>query len=393
MKVAFLTNILTPYRVYFFDLLYEILKAENGDIRVFVMTKSLPLRPWNYDKLKREYTVLLKGIKFTVGSHQFMSNWMIRRAIVSFAPDALVVAGSWTYPTTWEVMLSKKITDNTETFFWTESHNHTGIPNSSKTKPMVRKIKKHIMNRFDGFCLPGKFAQETISEFVDISRKIVIPLPNLVDNNYYDVANNMREKKRELREERNISTDRFVFFTPARMRDIKGQLSFFTNVVDAVKNKHITFVLAGEGPDKEAIVKFGKENHIDIRVYNYQNQDQIREWFALSDAFLLPSLSDPNPLSNIEAAWAGLPLCISCYVGNGPELVEDGVNGVIFDTLNKDSVCTKIGFIISQDKEWLKRAGQSARQKAEEGFDSFNETNKFLTSLKEMIGHDHQLKK
>ena len=63
MKIAFLTNILTPYRCYFYDQLYNALKREKDDMKVFVMTGALPLRPWTYDSLKREYTTLLKGHK------------------------------------------------------------------------------------------------------------------------------------------------------------------------------------------------------------------------------------------------------------------------------------------------------------------------------------------
>jgi glycosyltransferase involved in cell wall biosynthesis len=384
MKIAFLTNILTPYRVFFFDQIYKTLRKEKGDMRVFVMTDSLPLRPWSFHELKREYTILVKGIKFTLGSHQFMSNIVVKKQILSFSPDVLIVAGSWTYPTTWEVMLDKRITKNTKTLFWTESHNHTGIANSTKTKPAVRKIKQNLINRFDGFCLPGEYALETVSQIVDVNCKTIIRLPNLVDNEYYNEANSMRGRKDALRIEKGIPIDRFVFFTPARMRDLKGQLPFFRNVIDAVANKPVSFILAGEGPDKDAIKDIGTQNKMDIRIYDYQSQEQIREWLSLSDAFLLPSLSDPNPLSNIEAAWAGLPLCISCYVGNGPELVEDGVNGVIFDTLDRNSVCEKIEFVLNQEESWLEKAGRSSHQKAEEGFEAEKESVKFIKSLAEI---------
>ena len=384
MRIAFLTNILTPYRVFFFDQLYKTLRVEAGDMRVFVMTDSLPLRPWNFQDLKREYTVLLKSKKFFIHDNDFLISFNIKKEVIDFSPDILIVAGSWTYPTTWEVMFDKRITRNTKTFFWTESHNHTGIANSTKTRPAVRKIKQKLINRFDGFCMPGKYALETISQIVDVNSKTIIRLPNLVDDKYFDEANRIRNNKATLRMEKDIPMDRFVFFTPARMRDLKGQLPFFRNVIDAVKEKKVTFVLAGEGPDKDAIEEIGNQNNIDIRIYDYQTQEQIREWLSLADAFLLPSLSDPNPLSNIEAAWAGLPLCVSCYVGNGPELVEDGVNGVIFDTLNKKSVSEKIKFVLQQNKTWKENAGKISHGKAEEGFDSQKESIKFINALKKL---------
>lgn len=379
MRVAFLTNILTPYRVFFFDILYELLGLNN--LKCYVMTEMLPLRPWSYSDLKREYTELLKGKQLFFRGNDYLFSYNAIKAVSEFAPDVLIIAGSWTYPTTWAVMLSGKVKKKTKIFFWTESHNHTGVSNSTKTRPAIRKIKQVILKKFDGFCLPGKYALETITELIDLSQKKIVYLPNIVDNNFYSKANILRERKCELREEREIPEHNFVFFIPASMRQLKGQTPFFENVVDVVKDKPITFVLAGEGPDKNKIERIGKENDLDIRILDYQNQTQIREWYALSDAFLLPSLSDANPLSNIEAAWAGLPLCISCYVGNGPELVEDGVNGVIFDTLNKRSVCEKIEFVLEQDKEWVKKAGLLSHNKAEQGFDSIRESKKFVNTL------------
>jgi glycosyltransferase involved in cell wall biosynthesis len=60
--------------------------------------------------------------------------------------------------------------------------------------------------------------------------------------------------------------------------------------------------------------------------------------YAQADGFCLPSLSDPNPLSVIEALWAGLPLLLSTKVGNHPECLEQGKNGFAFDPLKASSV-------------------------------------------------------
>ena len=39
---------------------------------------------------------------------------------------------------------------------------------------------------------------------------------------------------------------------------------------------------------------------------------------------ILPSLSDPNPLSCIEACWSANPLIVSEHVGNNPEIITEG---------------------------------------------------------------------
>ena len=381
MKVAFLTNILTPYRIHFFDEVFSQLTQIDGELSVFVMTDELPLRPWNYNDLKRKYTHLLTGKRIDIGTNDYLYNKTAIKDILDFKPDVLIVAGSWTYPTVWKTVSSNRIKQQCPVLFWTESHDHTGLPNASKTNPVIKKIKKFTLCQFDGFCLPGKYAIENISQYVDTNKVQIIRLPNLIDNEYYACANEMRKKKVILRKEKGIQDDMKVFFTPARMIDLKGQLPFFTNVAKLVKGEKVMFIIAGEGPDKSAIEELAARENINMCILDYQNQEQIREWEALSDVFLLPSLSDSNPLTNIEAAWAGLPLCVSSYVGNAPELVEEYLNGVIFDTLNKEDVEKKISFVLKQSDEWFLKAGNLSYQKAQENFEIHNEVSKFITEL------------
>lgn len=389
MNIAVLTNILTPYRVYFFDTLSKVSNERNDNFKVFVMTEGLPLYPWNYEQLKRDYTRLMPGKKIFIKNEDYLFNSSVVKEIDHFSPDVLVVAGSWTYPTVWQTMLSKKITKKCQMLFWTESHNHTGINNSSKVNPLVKMVKSYIFNKFDGFCLPGKYAKETLESVIDIKNKSIVRLPNLVDNPFYAQAITMRENKDALREELAVDQDAFVFFTPARLSEVKGQVPFFTNLDPKRFPKKTLFVLAGQGEDKERIQSIATEKNINIRILDYQNQNDVLKWLSLSDAFLLPSLSDPNPLAVIEASWAGLPLCVSVCVGNNPELVEEGKNGVVFDTLSAESVNEKIGFILSQSDEWLCSAGQLSHKKAAAEFETRLETEKFVDALEKIVNGEN----
>ena len=115
---------------------------------------------------------------------------------------------------------------------------------------------------------------------------------------------------------------------------------------------------------KEEIERYASANHIDVRLTGFLNQDQVTDYLALADWFLLPSLSDPNPLSVIEAMWAGLPLACSKYVGNNPETLTDGVNGFLFDTLDKGEMEETLKKIKEADEDWLKKAGEASLEVA-----------------------------
>ena len=65
------------------------------------------------------------------------------------------------------------------------------------------------------------------------------------------------------------------------------------------------------------------------------NVSDPSKYYRESRFFILTSASEGNPLCIAEAMSAGLPI-IAPRVGGIPDLVEDGVNGFLFD-VNSDS--------------------------------------------------------
>jgi glycosyltransferase involved in cell wall biosynthesis len=57
--------------------------------------------------------------------------------------------------------------------------------------------------------------------------------------------------------------------------------------------------------------------------------EEVRRVLWASDAFVLNTRRDPNPLSAIEAAAAGLPIVMSAVAGNIRELVEASNTGFV----------------------------------------------------------------
>lgn len=381
MKVAIVTNIITPYRKRFYDEMFEQLEANGDEFKVFSMTDSLPLRPWTFKDLKSSYMTLLPGKKIVLKMQDMdiLFNFKVNRYLKEFNPDIVIVAGSWTYPTTMLMLFRKQ--ENTKYLFWAESHEHRAGNTELRSKGLMSILKKSLYDKFDGFCVPGKYANESVSQIVE-NRGLRLRLPNLVDNKYYVQANKMRDDKDALRKKYGISTDKTVFITPSRLIPRKGIDLFLNSIKRLRENDDAIFLLAGEGPLESNIKQIAVDGRIDVRLLGYCDQDTIRELYAASDIFLLPSLSDPNPLTVIEAAFAGLPLLVSEYTGNNPELCVDGTNGFVFRTDDADSVRKAYLDIMSKDKEWLRESGEQSLKIAKENFDCKNEVTKFIELIK-----------
>ena len=126
--------------------------------------------------------------------------------------------------------------------------------------------------------------------------------------------------------------------------------------------------LANELKDK--IAASAKEFNVDVRLLGFQNQGAIVELYSIADVFLLPSLSDANPLTCIEALWAGLPLFISNHCGNYPEVVKPEENGYVFNYTNKKEAIDNLTKIINSSNQWRTNAKKVSLEIAKDKYDS-----------------------
>ena len=156
MRLMFITNILTPYRLSFYDSLYSAINREKWNLQVVVMTDGLPLRPWNYNDLKREYTKLLPCKKFFCGEVDILFNFGVKKTIREYKPNVVILAGSWTYPTTLYVtkFRSKILPKNCQLLFWYESHDNASDAFKAKSikKGIIHNLKTEFLKKFDGSC-------------------------------------------------------------------------------------------------------------------------------------------------------------------------------------------------------------------------------------------------
>lgn len=63
-------------------------------------------------------------------------------------------------------------------------------------------------------------------------------------------------------------------------------------------------------------------------------QEDVRPWYGVADAFVLPTLYDPLPNAALEALACGLPVLTSTKCG-AAELIRPGVNGEVVDALDR----------------------------------------------------------
>ena len=93
MKYLILTNILTPYRRFFYDELYKLAKTQGDEFHVILMAETEPNRNWYYKDYKTQYSELLYGKTITINDIFIHINWHVKKTLIKYNPDLVIFVG------------------------------------------------------------------------------------------------------------------------------------------------------------------------------------------------------------------------------------------------------------------------------------------------------------
>ncbi|HEY6228771.1 MAG TPA: glycosyltransferase family 4 protein [Verrucomicrobiae bacterium] len=93
---------------------------------------------------------------------------------------------------------------------------------------------------------------------------------------------------------------------------------------------------------------------------------EIKEALSRATLLVLPSLEENCPVSILEGMAAGIPIAAS-RAGGIPDLIDDGVTGLLFDPRQPDSIRIAIERLLSEPAA-AHQFASAARQRAENAF-------------------------
>ena len=123
-------------------------------------------------------------------------------------------------------------------------------------------------------------------------------------------------------------------------------------------------VLVGDGPDRSAAEWLAHDLGIHSRVHFLGKQDRVHELLPLADLMLMPSEQESFGLAALEAMACKVP-SIATRVGGVPELIEDGVTGLLYSVGDVDAMARGALSLLKDRKRLdnLREAGRKTAQK------------------------------
>jgi glycosyltransferase involved in cell wall biosynthesis len=136
----------------------------------------------------------------------------------------------------------------------------------------------------------------------------------------------------------------------------------------------IRLSIAGEGKDRAKLEdycrRYGLDQSVDFP--GWQTPEQVKQWYACSDLFVLPSIVTGNgdrdgiPNALLEAMATGVPV-IATSVSGIPEVIRHHHNGLLVPEKNRRQLAQAISYLI--DNPGLRvRLAENARGTIEEKF-------------------------
>lgn len=363
MKTVFIQNLISPYRSHFFN----CLNKQDNSFKVYYLSKTEADRNWDLNKIPINHDLWIDKFGFykkVPGFHIHINPILVLKTLFSTKINNIILCVAYCDISIMTLVLAKKLHLTTKRyFFWAEANYLTnGARNESKLKKLIRKW---VFSSIDGgIIIPGKMSEITFEKW-EIPVKNYIYLPNTInDKSLQFNANNNRE-----------NNTRPIFLIPIRIiESLKGALNFF-NAIGSDNIRKALFIIAGDGEDKEKYQEYILEhNYSDyIKLAGFCEAERMCELYNNSNVLLLPSFSDPSPLTLVEALKFHLPILCSNHCGNHFEVVKEGINGYTFSPLDKADIRAKFELIINNRSEWNKMGEISASI-----YNKYFETNKVV---------------
>lgn len=144
----------------------------------------------------------------------------------------------------------------------------------------------------------------------------------------------------------------------ANLKPVKGHIFLIKAFQDIYRqHPHVKLVLIGEDQLSGTLQQLAKELGVKDGVIFLGKREDACALLTLADICVLPSLSEGMSNSILEYMSAGKPV-VATRVGGNPELVRDGVNGVLVPKEDPEALKTALLSLV-EDKAKCQRMGDA----------------------------------
>jgi glycosyltransferase involved in cell wall biosynthesis len=334
-KILIIHNIAwSHYKAAVFSAFYKLINKESFDLRVIQVAinekgrKSLG----ELDLSIHQYPYKILFNKSYEETSFFERSFALIREIKNNNSDVVVVPGYFDFSYWIIVFYSKIKSKKVITGFDSTEYDHKRI----WLKEQIKKIYIKMCN--GAFCYGTKSA-EYVEKLGMKKENIFIRCQATNNIEIEKIYSEFRKSADNRKKIYNLKQFNFLFvgrLSPEK--NIELLIKAFAEVKKiSEKSKDWGLIIAGDGPLKLKLEKLVENLNIKDSIFfaGGKSWKEVVEYYAISDVFILPSISEPWGLVVNEAMICNLPVIVSKKAGAYFDLVKEGENGFGFEPDNQ----------------------------------------------------------
>ncbi len=325
-RVAFVTELPTPYRVPLFERIQEL---PGIRVEFLFMARSESDRSWSVDVSGLRHKRFLRG---------HVLEWKGKRSILYHVNPAIfhvlgegrfdvVAIAGYSMFTSQASILWCRLT-RTPYLLFGESHHQ------DRRREWVRRLKSFILPRLvrpaAGILATGTLSGEYFRSYgADPARIFRFANTPDVERLRAECAS-ARPRRDAVRGSMGIPDGACMMLYVGRLIEVKG-LADLVRAVGGLDESSVRVVVVGDGPEAARLEDLAKRVAPGRIVFaGFRQGAELTDMYAAADAFVLPSHHEPWGVVVGEAMACGLPVILSDRIGAGVDLLRDGENGRVF---------------------------------------------------------------
>jgi glycosyltransferase involved in cell wall biosynthesis len=220
-----------------------------------------------------------------------------------------------------------------------------------------RKLQLKGMRRASAVTAVSRFQAKQLSRELSLPEEAIHVIPNPISPALL---------RKAIEEPAKQSGSPVVLYT--------GRIELNKGSIELLRSVHR---VASRCPEVEYVVAGARHNSIDdrtlegalvsngtrdrVRLLSHVPWQQLTEWYRCASVFVMPSHYETFGISVIEAMAFGLPV-VATNVGGLPEVVQDGVTGILVPPKDPNALGDAIVRLL-RDPELRKRLGNAGRER------------------------------
>jgi glycosyltransferase involved in cell wall biosynthesis len=321
-RLVILTEIIAPYRIPVFNAL-----AERDDVAphvIFLSETDPSLRHWRVyrDEIRFSYEVL-KSYRRRMGKFNVLISRGVGAALEATHPDA-ILAGGYSDLAMWQAQRWAR-RNGVPFLLWSESN----AMDARRTFWWVEAAKRRFIDSCQGYVVPGSSSAAYLESFGVAGDRIFVA-PNAVDVERF--ARAAEEARQDVGLRARLGLPERYLLSVGRFVGAKGVfdlLEAYAKLPEYTRCE-VSLVLAGDGKEREELFRRSRLIHPGRVLFpGFVQRDQLAGFYALAEALVFSTHSDPWGLVVNEAIACGLPVIATDVAGCTADLVRDGVNGYV----------------------------------------------------------------